>query len=107
MAAIRHHERRDAKNSKTLEDFYPQLLGAVYLCHAPSWMQAFWRGMRNILPARIVEKVDFLEPMRDLRERERLMRWISQEHLPECFGGPCKEWPPPNSRFLTREQSRS
>jgi hypothetical protein len=99
----REFQRRDAKNSKTLEDFYPQLLGAVYLCHAPSWMQAVWRGMRTILPARVVEKVDFLEPKRDVRERARLMRWIACEHLPECFGGPCEEWPPPNSRFLPRD----
>lgn len=96
----REFQRRDARNSKTLEDFYPQLLGAVYMCHAPGWMQMFWRGLRSVLPARVVEKVDFLEPKQSIRERERLLQWIAAEHLPECFGGPCKAWPPPNSRFL-------
>ena len=98
----REFQRRDANNSKTIEDVYPQLLGAVYLCHAPGWIQAFWRGVRAVLPARVVEKVDFLEPMARVRERERLLQWIAPEHLPECFGGPCKQWPPPNSRFLPR-----
>ena len=96
----REFQKRDAKNSKLIEDFYPQLLGAVYICHAPRWMHGVWRGLRRLMPARVVEKVDFVEPLTNPAERKRLLRWIALDHLPRCFGGPCKTWPPPNARFL-------
>ena len=95
----RDFQRRDAKNAKAIEEFYPQLLGAVFICHAPRWLQGVWRGIKRLMPARVVEKVDFLEPLTNSAERNKLLAWIALEHLPTCFGGPCEVWPPPNSRF--------
>ena len=95
----RNFQKRDAKNSKAIEDYYPQLLGAVFICHAPRWMQGVWRGLRRVMPTRVVEKVDFLEPLTNAMERQKLQRWIAIENLPRCFGGACNTWPPPNARF--------
>ena len=95
--------RRDASNSKVTEDFYPQLLGAVFVCNAPALINVVWRGLRPVLPARILEKVDFLGT--SARERARLLRWVAAEHLPERYGGSCKVWPPPNARFALARQS--
>lgn len=95
----REFQRRDAKNSKALEDHYPQLLEAVLICHAPNWMTAFWAGLRTIMPARIVEKVDFLKPHKNVRDRNRLLQHMTMEHLPTAFGGPCPTWPLPSQRF--------
>ena len=65
----------------------------------PRWLQGVWRGIKRLMPARVVEKVDFLEPLTNSAERNKLLAWIALEHLPTCFGGPCEVWPPPNSRF--------
>ena len=53
----RRFQRRDAENTKAIEDFYPQLLGAVFICHAPRWLQGVWRGLRTMMSARVLEKV--------------------------------------------------
>jgi hypothetical protein len=53
----REFQRRDRELSRQLEDFYPQLLEAVYLCHAPFFLQSIWRAMRPLLPERFVDKV--------------------------------------------------
>jgi len=95
----RRFQRRDAENTKAIEDFYPQLLGAVFICHAPRWLQGVWRGLRTMMSARVLEKVDFLEPRTNAKERQKLMRWITIENLPRCFGGTSDTWPPPNTRF--------
>jgi hypothetical protein len=95
----REFQRRDSKNSKAIESAYPQLLGAIFLCHAPKWMQTVWRGLRVMMPARVVEKVDFIEPKTSAAERKRLLRWVAPEHLPTFLGGSLEEWPPPSARF--------
>ena len=95
----REFQRRDSKNSKEIENAYPQLLGAIFLCHAPKWMQTVWRGLRMMMPARVVEKADFIEPSTSSAERTRLLRWVALEHLPTFLGGPVQHWPPPNARF--------
>lgn len=96
----REFQRRNGRDSKALEDCYPQLLGAVFLCHAPTWLNVVWRTLiRPMMPPRVLEKVDFLTPLTSERDRRRLHAYLAEEHLPECFGGPCTVWPPPNSRF--------
>ena len=99
----REFQRRDRESSKMLEDFYPQLLEAVYLCHAPSWLQTFWRGIRPLLPVRFVEKVDFISPQKSVSERKRVLRHVAHEPLPVRFGGGCTSWPLPNARQSVHE----
>lgn len=101
----REFQRRDRELAKAIEDFYPQLLDSVYLCHAPGWVQGVWRWMRPLLPERFVEKVDFVAPATSAVERQRLIRksGCPEELLPACFGGGCEEWPLPNARFDERK----
>ena len=101
----REFQKRDRELAKAIEDFYPQLLDSVYLCHAPSWVQGVWRVMRPLLPVRFVEKVDFVAPATSDVERQRLIRksGCPEELLPACFGGGCEAWPLPNARKLHLE----
>lgn len=85
--------RRDSAAMKLTDDVYPQLLRAILICHSPSWLQAFWRVLRVILPGRLVEKFDFIDPLTNLKERARLLRFIPQEKLPVRFGGDYQPWP--------------
>ena len=75
--------------------FYPQLLLAVYPCNPPSWIQAFWRLVRPLMPKRFVEKVDIISPAAYPSEARRLLRVIAMEDLPKRFGGQSTLWPPP------------
>ena len=95
----REFQRRDREMSKYLEDFYPQLLDAAYLCHALSWLQVVWRSVRPLLPKRFVEKVDFLSPATNAAERKRLLRVLELDDLPRRFGGGCDAWLLHNSRM--------
>jgi len=62
---------------------------------------------------RVVEKIDFINPLKDEKERKRLYKHIAPEHLPEKFGGKNKQWPvdfpPPveDSSILTSKRSES
>ena len=95
LAMDRGFIARDGANSKLIEDFYPQLLMAVYPCFPPSWLQAFWRLVRPLMPTRFAEKVDFITPKRGSSDAKRLQRAISLDSLPSRFGGVAEAWPPP------------
>ena len=86
---------RDGANSKATEDFYPQLLAAAFICHPPRWIQAVWRVLRPLFPARFVEKVDLIAPATNPPEMRRLLKYVAPEHLPTRFGGQLEAWPPP------------
>lgn len=91
--------KRLAAIAGQMEESYPQMLGRVFVCNAPGWMYAVFRTMRPLLPARVVEKVDFLAPRRHERDRDRLLQHVALEDLPEFLGGARTTWPPPNARF--------
>jgi len=84
--------RRDGKAMTVMEDCYPQLLQQIFLCNSPSWIQIPWRIARPLLPKRVVEKLDFINPF-ITKERNRVLEFISEEHLPERFGGKNHVWP--------------
>lgn len=88
--------RRDGKAMGLMEDCYPQGLGTVLVCNAPSWMHIPWKITRPLLPTRVVSKMDFVDPARNEKERTRLFKYISEDNLPEHFGGKNKvppiEW---------------
>jgi CRAL/TRIO domain len=85
--------RRDGEAMGSLEEYYPQLLQTIYMCHAPIWIQVPWRIIRPLFPKRVTSKIDFITPETNQRERERLMKHISIEHLPKRYGGLNDQWP--------------
>ena len=85
--------KRDSKAMNQTEDCYPQLLRSVYVCHGLTWIQSIWRFVRPLLPKRAVEKVDFIHPKSNDKERDRLLKYVKMELLPERFGGQYKPWP--------------
>ena len=93
MDVNREVGKRDSEAMKVTEDCYPQLLQSVYICHGPTWMQIIWRFFRPILPRRMVEKVDFVNPTSNNKERDRLCKHVPIALLPERFGGNYKHWP--------------
>lgn len=48
-----------------MEDVYPQLLHAIYICNAPSFIHTIWALVRPIMPKRVVSKIDIIEPKKE------------------------------------------
>ena len=102
----RTYVKRDAAASKVNEDFYPQLLGAMYIFNSPGWLSGFWVLVRPFFPKRVVEKIVFLPSLSKIKKSkksfESISRYISEEHLPEKYRGMHKTWPlpPAGSQFL-------
>ncbi len=48
--------------------------------------------MRNIMPKRLVSKIDFIRPDKNDKERKRLYKYITEENLPLCYGGKNAGW---------------
>ena len=90
--------KRISAISKDMEDYYPQLLCSLLICHAPSWINGLFRVIRPILPPRVIEKMDFVRPNAVRRDLDRLQRHIKYEHIPRFLGGSAP-WPPTNARF--------
>lgn len=96
----RAYIQREAAASKTLQDYYPQLLGSVFIANSPSWASALWTALRPFFPARVVAKVDFLtaESYLSLFSESKiniapLQRYVSELHIPVRYGGKNEQWP--------------
>jgi hypothetical protein len=87
------NSRREGKAMGVMEDCYPQLLQTLFVCHAPAWVQIPWRIIRTLMPKRVTSKFDFIVPEKRANERNRLLPYISLEHLPARFGGRNETWP--------------
>jgi len=90
---------QDGKTTRNdeLVDFWPQLLGSIYVFNAPSWVNGFWKVVKLILPKRIVEKVDFM-PKSAVSGKfyKPLLKYVTEENLPEKYGGKNTTWPLPS-----------
>jgi CRAL/TRIO domain len=86
-------QKRDGKAMKVSEDCYPQMLKSIFVCRGPSWVINVWRLVRPVFPKRVVEKMDFLAPDKNEKERDRMLKYISMENLPTRFGGKYSTWP--------------
>lgn len=84
---------RDAIALNAMEDVYPQVLQNFYLAQAPIWIEGPWKTIRPLVPKRVLEKFDFLEPLKKEKDRQKLLKWISLERLPERYGGKLAQWP--------------
>lgn len=98
----RAYLKRDGATSKALEDFYPQLLGTLFVANSPSWLSALWSAFRPFFPKRVLEKIDFLPPLSKLKASKGthlkpVLKYVSEENLPERYGGKNKEWPLPSA----------
>jgi len=76
-----------------LEDCYPQAVEAYLVCHAPVWVETPWRLLKPLLPTRVVQKLDFLNPTQYPQDRERLLQYTPDKLLPQRFGGQYERWP--------------
>lgn len=99
----RAYLKRDAACSKALEDYYPQQLGTMFVANGPAWLSTFWSALRPFFPKRMVEKVDFLPSISKIKKAKNsdkylkpILRYVSEEDLPERYGGKNQEWPLPN-----------
>jgi hypothetical protein len=105
----RAYIKRDAACSKALEDYYPQLLGCMYIANSPSWLNAVWSVLRPFFPKRLVEKIDFLPPSSKLKKSKTYLKsltgYVTLEHVPERYGGLNKEWPLPCAGLQFQPQS--
>lgn len=106
----RAYLKRDAASSKKLEDYYPQLLGAMYIYNSPTWVSVLWSALRPFFPKRVAEKVDILPSLtKILKSKETHLKcvfgFVSEENLPERFGGKNKEWPLPAAGLQYGPQS--
>merc|ERR1712194_479053 len=88
--------KRNGQAVGAMEDFYPQLLEAAFICNPPQVVKLLFNVVKVILPKRLKEKVDMIYPSQNKKERKRLFRHISEKDLPEKYGGqnptPPVEW---------------
>lgn len=85
--------RRDGEAMGQTEHAYPQLLHSIFPVNLPSWVQIPWRVVRLLLPSRVREKIDFINPKENEKERKRVLKFISESNLPKAYGGTSDEWP--------------
>ena len=70
-----------------MEDCFPQAVQNIFVCFAPVWIQVPWRIIRPFMPVRVVEKLDFVDPIHDEKDKARMIEIIPKEHLAVQFGG--------------------
>ncbi len=112
LSMNRTYLKRDGASKKVLQDYYPQILGSAYIANAPTWMTTLWIALKPFFPKRSVEKVEFLASESKLKSNKAyikpLLRYVSEENLPERYGGKNKEWPLPCiSKQFPRPQAPS
>ena len=92
----RECSRRDGAAMGLMEDCYPQLLESIFACNGPTVLDALWRIVKVLLPKRVVTKFSFMKPKEREGDRKRLYKHLSQEDLPDFYGGdnkvPPQDW---------------
>mmetsp|Transcript_1573 Transcript_1573/g.2249 ORF Transcript_1573/g.2249 Transcript_1573/m.2249 type:complete len:303 (-) Transcript_1573:189-1097(-) len=86
----RKYIKKDTAAVKIIEDHYPQLLGAVLLVNPPSWIGKIFKIFRPLLPRRVQQKINVVSP----KDVKPFLRFVSEENLPEKYGGKNNVWPP-------------
>lgn len=92
--------KKYAAASHFSENFYPQLLGAIFVVNMPGWFVKFLAMFRPLLPQRVVEKVNIIAQTDKMKPEDlgHYSKFISEENLPERYGGKNGEWPLPSPR---------
>lgn len=80
--------RANAAAARMSEDAYPQLLGAMFVCNVSTTFKTLWdTTVARLMPKRVLEKTFVLMPLASAKDRQRLLSWIPEEHLPLAVGG--------------------
>ena len=93
------YTKQDAAAAKVMEDFYPQLLGMVCAVNCPGWLDHMWNILCPLFPSRVVKKWHFLPSVANMKKSKEdlkpILRYVSQENLPNTYEGQNNEWPLP------------
>eukprot|EP00957_Ditylum_brightwellii_P139412 10624712-Ditylum_brightwellii.AAC.1 len=90
----RAYIKKDAKLNKKLQDFYPQSLGSMLIVNAPPIFDSVWSMFRPFFPRRMVEKVNVVNPKKRPKDMLHFAKCVSEEEVPEMYGGKLTTWPP-------------
>mmetsp|Transcript_11100 Transcript_11100/g.26667 ORF Transcript_11100/g.26667 Transcript_11100/m.26667 type:complete len:312 (-) Transcript_11100:52-987(-) len=88
--------KRDAAVQKQVENYHPQLVGKIHMFNPPGWFNAVWMILRPFFPSRVFEKLDVVSTSASQKLHENFLNDVSEENLPERFGGKNKAWPLPS-----------
>jgi hypothetical protein len=80
--------QRNVRAVGQMEDYYPQLLESLFLCNPPTFFKGLFNVIKaTVLPKRMVETIDMINPKQKGNKRKCLYRHISKEDLPDKYGG--------------------
>lgn len=87
--------KRDSAAYKQMENFYPQLLGAMIVVNIGTWFTLLWKALKHLLPKGVVAKINFVQctPGKNSNDAKYFLEYISKDNLWERYGGNCKDWP--------------
>mmetsp|Transcript_21321 Transcript_21321/g.60872 ORF Transcript_21321/g.60872 Transcript_21321/m.60872 type:complete len:323 (+) Transcript_21321:98-1066(+) len=83
----RQAANRDAKAVAELADLYPQLFETMYLCFPPKVFHLMWKVVRLLIPNRLLNKIEVIDPISNDKERARAYKAIAEENIAIAFGG--------------------
>lgn len=73
-------------STQMAQKYFPELMGASYICNAPGLFGAIWSIVKSWLNPTTVEKIKILSPADTSRV---LLEHVAAENLPAMFGGGC------------------
>lgn len=68
------------------QDYYPELLGKMFIINAPMLFTATWVVIKQMLDERTVKKISIIGSS----YKSQLLEYIDEENLPDFLGGTCK-----------------
>jgi len=90
----RQFAQRDGAANKSIEDYYPGLLGTCIIINPPTWLNAVWKVLKLLFPKKFLEKIAFVVPAKNPKDVDSFLPYISRDKLWEKYGGNNLEWPP-------------
>ncbi len=85
--------KTDTKASRSLQHYYPQLLGAVYNMNCPYFLSKTWEVFKPFFPTSIAEKMNFFGQEIGPTDLNYFVQYISEDNLPARYGGSNKMFP--------------
>mmetsp|Transcript_18927 Transcript_18927/g.26046 ORF Transcript_18927/g.26046 Transcript_18927/m.26046 type:complete len:289 (-) Transcript_18927:350-1216(-) len=92
----RKFSKRDAVAMKSIEDYYPQLINFAFVVNPPSSLNIMWAFIKPFLPKRVKGKINIVSE----KNVEPFLAHISEDNIPERYGGKNTEWPPVSAGTL-------
>merc|ERR1712176_1392084 len=68
--------RREANIVNDMEDCYPQMLQKIFFIDPPTWVMGIWKIIKSLMPKRVIEKVDFINPKNVSKDLDKLTKYI-------------------------------